>query len=77
MTAYRAHRPGETDWISYTTTAQIAARFAVERAVFEVAEYGVPKSEILALFLRRGECELLVLDKSKVLRSQTIAVMLS
>lgn len=72
--AYRAHRPGETDWIAYTLDPQIAARFAVERGVSEVTEYVIPRNEVLALFLRRGERELLVLNKGSVLRSEAIAV---
>lgn len=62
ITAYRAHRSGEVDWIAYTLDPQVAARFAVERGVKEVMEYRIPKAEISALFLRRGEKEIIVLD---------------
>lgn len=60
--ALRAHRPGEQDWIAYTLDAQIAARFAAERGVERVAMYEIPREKVYALFLRRGEKEILVLD---------------
>ena len=59
--AYRAHRPGETDWMSYTLDIDTAKRFAQERGVSEIAEYRLNKRDVLALFLRRGEYELLSL----------------
>lgn len=65
VTAYRAHRPNETDWIAYTIKKDIAFRFALERGVSSISEYQVKKREILTLFLRRGEHEVLVIDKSK------------
>ena len=63
--ALRAHRPGETDWIAYTLNADTAARFAVERGVDSVSAYEIDKADILCLFTRRGEAEIIVLDKSK------------
>lgn len=63
---FRAHRPGEEDWIAYTLSLEIAARFAKERGVAEVSAYQVRRADVLALFLRRGEMEVLVLDKSLV-----------
>ncbi|GIO10218.1 hypothetical protein J31TS6_62460 [Brevibacillus reuszeri] len=60
--AYRAHREGETDWISYTLDWKTAVRFAQERGVNEIIEYRLRKKDVLALFLRRGEQELLMLD---------------
>ena len=65
LTLYRAHRPGETDWISYSLFMENAAVFAAKRGVFHVSAYLVKKSDVLCLFLRRGEFEVLVLDKSK------------
>lgn len=65
ITVYRAHRFGETDWIAYTLDPIIAARFARERNVSEVKEYRVKKRDVLALFTRRGEKEIIVLDKGK------------
>lgn len=61
ITAYRAHRIGEADWISYTLSPEIAARFARERDVMTVTEYQLRKRDVIALFLRRGEQELLML----------------
>lgn len=66
VTAYRAHRPGETDWIAYTLNEETVKRFARERGVDQYRVYRVKKRDILALFLRRGEDEVLVLDKDKV-----------
>jgi hypothetical protein len=43
ITIYRAHRPNETDWIAYTTDAEIATRFARERKVKEFKTYRVKK----------------------------------
>ncbi|MGG3012270.1 hypothetical protein ABEO98_22650 [Brevibacillus parabrevis] len=51
ITAYRAHREGETDWISYTLDWKIAVRFAQERGVNEITEYRLRKKYVLALFL--------------------------
>jgi hypothetical protein len=63
---YRAHRDGETDWIAYTTNPIKAGQFARLRGVSTVKEYEVKKKDIIALFLRRGEDEVIVLDKKKV-----------
>lgn len=71
---YRAHRPNEADWIAYTLSPKIAARFAAERGVSEIVEYVIPKNAILALFLRRGELEVLVLDKTKAQRLEAVQV---
>jgi hypothetical protein len=65
VTAYRAHRPGETEWLSYTLDKEIACRFAAERGVDSITEYRIKKRDVLALFLRRDEQEILVLDHRK------------
>lgn len=65
ITVYRAHRPGETDWIAYTLDEQTVKRFAAERGVSTYSEYQVKKRDALALFLRRGEHEIIVLDRNK------------
>lgn len=70
--AYRAHRPHETDWISYTLDLEIARRFARERGVSEVVQYRLRKKDVIALFLRRGEQELIMLEPSKATRQQSI-----
>lgn len=63
--AYRAHRPNEQDWIAYTLHPQKAGMFAAQRGVSEVSEYIIQKRDVLALFLRRGEYEVIVLDRKK------------
>lgn len=63
---YRAHREGETDWISYTTDINVAVKMAIHRDVHEIKEYRVKKKNVLAYFLRRGESEIIVLDKNMV-----------
>lgn len=65
ITAYRAHRENEKDWISYTIDPNIAAKFTVKRNTNTIKEYRIKKSDILALFTRRGEFELIVLNKNK------------
>jgi len=72
--AYRAHRDGEKDWISFTLNPVTAARFAAERGVTEVSEWQIFKRDILALFLRRGEGELIVLDHKKATKVRMLPV---
>jgi len=74
LTVYRAHRPNETDWLATTLVPAIAARFARERNVSQVAQYTVPKADALCLFLRRKEHEILLLDRSKVTLTKEIPV---
>ena len=64
---YRAHREGETDWISYTTDINVAVKMALHRGVHEIKEYRIKKNNVLAYFTRRGESELIVLDKTKAI----------
>lgn len=66
VTAYRAHRPNETDWIAYTLNKDTAFRFASERGVSSISEYKTKKTDITALFLRRGEDEIIVLDRENI-----------
>lgn len=61
LQVYRAHRPQETDWISYTLDRHTAERFANERGGV-IKRYAVRKRHALALFLRRAEQEIIVLD---------------
>lgn len=60
--AYRAHRLNETDWISYTLDKKVAERFARKRGVSQITEYELRKKNVVALFLRRDEQEVLMLD---------------
>ncbi len=66
VTVYRAHRPEENDCIAYTLNKDIAFRFAREREVNSIKEYKAKKNDITALFLRREEDEIIILDKEKV-----------
>lgn len=66
VTAYRAHRENETDWMSYTTSIDKAKSFLACRPGGCIRTYMVPKADIVAYFLRRGEFELLVCDRSRV-----------
>lgn len=74
ITAYRAHRAGETDWISYTLSLTIASRFARERDVTTVTEHHLRKRDVIALFLRRGEEELLMLRPDRAQKIRTVPV---
>ncbi|BEI64695.1 hypothetical protein [Lactiplantibacillus plantarum] len=62
LTLYRAHWLNESDWIAYT----LDLRIAKERGVNQISVYRVKKNHALALFLRRSEQEIIVLDKSLV-----------
>lgn len=63
---FRAHRHKEKDWISYTLEESIALKFLVMRPRGVIKKYVVKKGDIRALFLRRGEMEIIVLDKNLV-----------
>lgn len=65
VACFRVHRPAERDWISYTLDAVTAGCIGVRRGVSDVHEYRIKRSDILALFLRRGEYEVLCLDRRK------------
>lgn len=67
VTVYRAHRLGEKDCIAYTLNKDIAYRFAMEREVNLIKEYKVKKKDITALFLRREENEVIVLNKENLI----------
>jgi hypothetical protein len=73
--AYRAHREGETDWLSYTLSLERAAMFAGQRGSTKIHHYEIQKSAVLAYFTRRGEAELLSLSKGAA-RPVTLARML-
>jgi hypothetical protein len=72
---YRAHRPGETDWISYTLEARTAARFARKREVPSITLYHLQRRDIAALFLRRDEDEVLMLNPHRARRIREIPVL--
>lgn len=64
LTIYRAHRPNETNWIAYTLDKEMAFWFAKNRGTNQIDEYRIKKKDVLAVFLRREESEVLVLDKN-------------
>lgn len=76
LSAFRAHRANEDDWIAYTLDPKTAGRFARERGILEVTEYRIRKADALCLFLRRGESEILVLDRTKAEPVRTIPVVI-
>lgn len=57
VTANRAHRPSEVDWIAYTVKRETACRFARERGADQFIRFAIPKRTLVSLFLRRGEHE--------------------
>lgn len=62
VTGYRVRRPG--DWLSLTLDLDFARQLAAE-VDGEVEAYSVPRRDVLALFTRRGEAEVVVLDRSR------------
>lgn len=71
LTAYRAHRSRERDWIAYTLNQEIAIRFAIVKHAQQITTYKIGKDQILALFLRRGESEIILLDKNQAIVTET------
>ncbi|GKU79808.1 hypothetical protein [Paenibacillus sp. L3-i20] len=71
IVAYRAHRQNETDWISYTLDKALAERWVRQRGGY-LRSYELSKEDCIALFLRRGESEILMLDPKKA--SQNVGV---
>lgn len=66
ITVYRASKPGDKDWINYTTSLGTARIFATVNGG-EINRYEVQKSDCIAWFKRRGECEIIMLDPSKAM----------
>lgn len=77
IVAYRAHRPNESDWISYSLDPQEAGAFARRRQVDQVSQYRIPKAHVLCLFLRRGEAEVLVLERTHAEHLRDIPVVVT
>lgn len=61
---FRAHRNKEKDWISYTLSEDVALRFLVVRPRGVIKKYIINKKDIKAVFLRRGEMEIIMIDKN-------------
>lgn len=66
ITVFRAKRKGEEDCIAYTLDPVVAAKMAFSRATDVIYEYTINKADVSAVFLRRGESEVLVLDSFNV-----------
>ena len=73
LTVYRAHGD-EADWISYTLNPVTAMEFSSRKKTDEIAEYKLKKHDCQALFLRRGEMEIICLNKELAKRIRTITV---
>jgi len=71
---FRAHRPGEDDWISYTLDLDVARRFAAWRSVAQVHVYKAFRRDMLCLFTRRLESEVLILDRRTVTLENVLPV---
>ena len=69
---YRVHRPGETDWISYTLDFDTALKFAAIRGVSTIHEYRIPRKRLCCLFLRRHEYEVLCINKKDAILHKVI-----
>lgn len=64
--AFRCHRKGEQDWIAYTISRAVVERLHWQRGPeIRIAAYEIQKQDVIAFFDRRGEEEVIVLDKSK------------
>ncbi|WP_246111511.1 hypothetical protein [Weissella muntiaci] len=74
LAAFRVHRKNETDWIAYTLSLETAKRFAAERGVTHIDVYEIKKRDITGLFLRRGENEVILVDKKLARHINTLQV---
>ncbi|CAK7068901.1 MAG: hypothetical protein EUB_03751 [Eubacterium sp.] len=74
LTVYRATAPSETDWINYTLDSEVAIRFAKAKGVEKVDVYSACKRDVIALFQRREEAEIIILDQQKAERTTVIYV---
>lgn len=72
--AYRAHRAGEMDWIAYSIDPAAAKRLAGLHGAQTVNEYRIKKRDILALFLRRRESEIIMLNRERAEFIKTIGL---
>ncbi|PEH49583.1 hypothetical protein [Enterococcus faecium] len=74
LNLYRAHSKDESDWISYTLDLKTAIEFAERKKVDEIVEYKVKKHDCQTLFLRRGETEIICLDKTLAKKKRVIII---
>ncbi|MEI8659230.1 hypothetical protein [Vibrio sp. Hal054] len=66
LTVFRAKRPNESDCIAYTLDVNVAIQWALRREVDTIHCYTVAKADVLALFLRRNESEVIVLEQTSL-----------
>jgi hypothetical protein len=74
ITVYRASKPGDEDWINYTTSLGTARIFATVNHG-EINRYEVQKADCIAWFKRRSECEIIMIDPSKAVLKGTEAIL--
>lgn len=74
LTVYRAKRENESDCIAYTLSIDVAKQWALRRNVKVIHEYRVSKKCVLALFLRRNEEEIIVLNPNDAILTNTLTV---
>lgn len=74
LTVYRATAPSETDWINYTLDPEVAIRFAKAKGIKRVEVYSACKRDVIALFQRREEAEIIIPDRQKAERTTVIYV---
>ena len=74
LTLYRAHRDGEKDFIAMTLDPATASNMAISRGVDKITEYRIHKKYCIALFLRRGEFEIITMHGDKVKKTRDIGV---
>lgn len=63
---FRAKTLNEEDFLALTLSPQIAGEMALRKGVDTVHCYTINKSDVLAVFLRRGEFEILTLSHEKM-----------
>lgn len=66
VTAYRATLPGETDYFNYTLDYDVAELFSLRKRGSVIEAYHIPVGAIIALFLRRNEYEIIVMDRERI-----------
>lgn len=74
VTCYRAHREGETEWIAYTLSLEVAKKFAKDRGVSVVTEYEIPKQAVVCYMNRREEDEIIVPDQTQAQKVNEITL---
>ncbi|MCT2882934.1 hypothetical protein [Lentilactobacillus buchneri] len=74
VTVYRAMVPNESDGISYTTSIETVFKFARRHGSQFILTGRIKKHDITALFLRRGENEILILNRKLIRELKQIPI---